>query len=77
MAAAGGELEMRIGSRHLQEHAVVAVVTAEAADLGQAEAVAVERDNLVRVLRVPGHAQLHRKGRRRRLMIGRALQPQR
>ena len=78
MAAAGGELEVRIGSRHPQEHAVVAVVIAEVADLGQPETVAVERDDIVQALRVPGHAQLRIvRGCARSLMIGRALQGQR
>ena len=58
MPAAGGELEVRARARDREEHAVVAVVIAEAADLGQPEAVAVERDDLVQALGVPGDAQL-------------------
>ena len=58
--AARRQLEVRAGARHREEHAVVAVVIAEAADLGQPDAVPVERDDLVEALGVPGHAQLHR-----------------
>src|SRR5512133_4397618 len=58
--AARGQLEVRVGARHGEKHAVVAVVIAEAADLGQPDAVPVEPDDLVQALRVPGDAQLHR-----------------
>jgi len=77
VAAAGSELEVRIGSGHREEHAVVAVVIAEAADLDQPEAVAVERNDLGQALRVPGDAQLRRQGRARRIIVSRALQGQR
>ena len=59
--AARGQLEVRTGARHREEHAVVAVVIAEAADLGQPEAVSVERDDLIQALGMPGDAQPHRR----------------
>lgn len=57
--AAGGQLQVRSGARDGEEHAVIAVVIAKAADLGQPEAVAVERDQLVEAVGVAGNAQLH------------------
>jgi hypothetical protein len=60
VAPAGGELEVRVGSRHREEHAVVAVVIAKAADLGRPKPVTIRRDDLVQALGVAGHAQLHR-----------------
>src|SRR4051812_27769913 len=58
-ARAGGQLEVGARARHLKEDAVVAVVVAEPADLDQAEAVAVERDQRLEALGVAGDAQLH------------------
>ena len=58
--AARRQLEVGTGAGHLEEHAVIAVVIAEAADLGEPEAVAVERDDLVQAVGVPGDAHLHR-----------------
>jgi hypothetical protein len=54
------ELEVRAGARDIEERAVVAVVVAEPADLGQPEAVAVERDELGQPVGVPSDAQIHR-----------------
>ena len=56
VGAARRQLEMRAGSRHLQEHAFIAVVVFEAADLVQSEAVAVEPNERVEALGVPRHA---------------------
>ena len=66
MPAARGQLEVRAGARHREQYAVVAVVIAEAADLGEPDAVSVERDDLVQALGVPGHAQPHRSALRPR-----------
>ena len=44
---AGRELEVRAGAGKREEHAVVAVVVVEAADLGQADPVAVKPHKLV------------------------------
>ena len=63
MLAAGGELEMGLGAGNLEEHAVVTVVTAEAADLHEAQAVAVEAHQLVQALGVARDPQLHQAGR--------------
>ena len=59
MLPAAGQLEMRAGSRHLQERAVVAGVVTEAAELPQTDPVAVERDELLEPIGVSGDAQLH------------------
>lgn len=59
MAAAGGQLEVSAGARHLEEHAGIPVVIVEAADLRQAQAVAVEADEVVQAVCVPGDAELH------------------
>jgi hypothetical protein len=50
---------VRAGARDRQEHAVIAVVIAKPADLGQAESVAVEGDELVQALGVTSNAKLH------------------
>jgi hypothetical protein len=50
---------MRSGAGHGEEDAAVAIVVAEAADLGQPESVAVEGDDRVQTLHVPSDAQLH------------------
>jgi hypothetical protein len=50
---------MRAGAREREEHAVIPVVIAEPADLGEAEAVAVEGDNLVQALGVTSNAKVH------------------
>src|SRR2546421_7487429 len=55
---------MRACPRHREEDAVVAVVTAKAADLRQPKALPVETDDLVEALRVASDAQLHRSARR-------------
>jgi hypothetical protein len=71
--AARGQLEVCAGARHREKLAVVAVVIAEAADLGQPDAVSVEPDHLVQALRVPGDPQLHRSAlplRRGRAHLG-------
>jgi hypothetical protein len=47
VTAAGGQLQVGIGAWHREEHAVVAVVVAEATDLGQSDAVSVEPDDLL------------------------------
>lgn len=60
--AARGQLEVRAGARHREKHAVVAVVIAEAADLGQPDAVSVEPEDLVQALGVPGDSQLTVQG---------------
>src|SRR5919204_5232491 len=60
VTAAGGQLQVRAGAWHREEDAVVAVVVAEATDLGQPDAVSVEADDLVEALGVSGDAQLHR-----------------
>src|SRR2546423_192412 len=54
-----GQLEVSAAARHREEDAVVALVPAEAADLGEADAVAVERHDLVEALGVAGDAKLH------------------
>jgi len=54
-----GELQMRAGAREREEHAVIPVVIAEPADLGEAEAVAVEGDNLVQALGMTSNAKVH------------------
>jgi hypothetical protein len=56
----GGQLEVRPGARDGEEDAVVAHVVAEAADLRQADPVAVERDDLGQALGVAGDPQPHR-----------------
>jgi hypothetical protein len=58
--AAGGELEVGPAARHLEKHAGVAVVLAEATDLHEAEPIAVEPHELVEALGVAGDAQLNR-----------------
>src|SRR3954464_15209300 len=57
--AAPGQLEVGAGAGQLEEDAVVAGVVAEAADLRQPEAVAVEGHELGEALGVAGPAQLH------------------
>src|SRR3954453_9035563 len=59
MRPAGAQLEMRAGPGDVEEDAVVAVVAAELGDHGQADAVAVERDDLVEALGVACDADLH------------------
>ena len=54
--ASRGQLEMRAGARYLQEHAVIAVVVAKPADLGQAKPVAVEPDDRVQPVGVASDA---------------------
>ena len=72
--AARGELEVRAGARDHEKDAVVAVVIAEAADLGQPDAVAVERDDLLQALRMPRYAYLDRRRRGCRMRCqGRSL----
>ena len=66
MPTARCQLEVRAGARHREKHAVVAVVIAEATDLGQPDAVSVEPDDLVQSLGVPGNAQPHRSALRPR-----------
>ncbi len=53
------ELEMGVGAGDGQEHAVVAIMIAEAADFGQPDPVAVERHNLAQAFGVPGDPDLH------------------
>jgi hypothetical protein len=50
VATAGGEFKVRAGAGHREEHAVVAVVAAEAAELGQRDTVPVEPDDLLEAL---------------------------
>ena len=65
LAAAGRELEVCTSSGQLEEHAVVAVVIAEPADLGETDTVAIEDDDLAQPLRVTRDAQGIEHGRRR------------
>ena len=51
---------MRAGSGEVEEHAVVAIVALKAADLGQADAVAIERDGIIQTVRMARDAQLQR-----------------
>jgi hypothetical protein len=55
----GRELQVRACARDREENAVIAVVIAEPADLGEAESIAVEGDDLVQALGVTSNAKLH------------------
>jgi putative acetyltransferase len=57
--AARGQLEVRSRPRQREEHAVVALVSAELADLGQPDPVAVDRDDVLQPIGVPSNADLH------------------
>jgi DNA-binding NarL/FixJ family response regulator len=58
MPAAGRELEVRVRAGNCEKHAVVAVVAFEPPDLREAEAVAVERDELFETFGVSRDAVL-------------------
>jgi hypothetical protein len=57
-ACARRELEVGFRTWERQKHAVVAIVIAKPTNHGQPEPVAVERDHLVELRRVPSHAHL-------------------
>jgi hypothetical protein len=62
VAAATGELELRVASRQGKEDAAVAVVVVEAAELGQPEAVTVEADDLAEPQTIEGFFSLFKNG---------------
>jgi hypothetical protein len=59
IGTAARELEMSANAWDRKEHSVVAVVVAKPADLGQADAVPVKRDDLIESFCVPGDAKVH------------------
>lgn len=60
VSAARRELEMRASSWNLKEHPVIAVVTFKPADLRKPDAIAVERDDFIKLVGMTRDTQLHR-----------------
>ena len=59
MLAARGELEVGVGARKVEEHAVVAIVVGEPPELGQPNSIAVGRHDRIEVVGVPGNTYVH------------------